>query len=475
MSLQRVLFAVVVTWWMVPSVKAAEMAASTMEDQEAVEVTVYNGNLGLVKDVRKLALPEGEGELHFMDIAASIMPETVHVASLNHPEALGVLEQNYEYDLMNPQKLLDKYVGKEITLIDRNEFQDRQDVVKAILLSNNQGPVYNIGDQIYLGHPGLPVLPKLPEDLIARPTLTWLYRNQSRDAHRVEVSYLTNHITWKADYVFALNAEDTGGDLAGWVTVTNASGAVYRHAKLKLVAGNVHRAEDAREGDMSRMTMAISGMAKAAPQFQEQGLFEYHLYDLQRPSTVKNNETKQISLLEAEGVGVKKELLVYGVATYYTRQYREENPKQPVHVHVSFKNAKGNQLGMPLPGGIVRVYKKDRGGSLQFVGEDRIEHTPKDEEVRLKIGEVFDVVATRRQTDFRQLTTRLYESAWEITLNNHKDEDVTVGVIEPVPGTWEVVQASHDHKKLDAFTIRFDVPVPKQQEVKVTYRVRVGI
>ena len=453
--------------------RAADIAKSTMEEQAAVEVTVYNENLGLVKDVRNIRLAANEGELQFMDIASSVMPETVHVVSLNHPKELAVLEQNYEYDLMSREKLLDKYVGKELTLIDRHEFQDRKDTIPATLLSNNGGPIYKIGDQIYLGHPGIPVLPQLPENLIARPTLTWLYRNDSQDAHRVEVSYLTTNISWKADYVLGLNADDTAGDLSGWVTVNNQSGATYRNAKLKLVAGTVHRAELGRQAMPQEMEMLKS--AAQAPQFQEQGLFEYHLYDLQRPSTIKNNQTKQISLLEAAGVALKKELLVYGLATYFTRQYYEEHPKQPVNVYVSFKNSTENALGMPLPAGTMRVYKKDAGGALQFVGEDRVEHTPKDEHVRLKVGEAFDVVAKRRQTDFRQVTTHQYESEWEITLNNHKDQDLTVGVIEPVPGSWEVLQESHPHKKLDAFTIRFDVPVPKDQEVTVTYRIRVGM
>ena len=454
-------------------VAAADVSKSTMEEQAAVEVTVYNENLGLVKDVRNITLRGTEGELQFMDIAALVMPETVHVASLNHPKELSVLEQNYEYDLMSPEKLLDKYVGKEITLIDRHEFQDRKDTIKATLLSNNGGQIYKIGDDIYLGHPGIPVLPQLPENLIARPTLTWLYRNGSQDAHRVEVSYLTTNISWKADYVLSLNADDTAGDLSGWVTVNNQSGAAYRNAKLKLVAGTVHRAGTIRQEFAE--SVALMKSAAEAPQFQEQGLFEYHLYDLQRPSTIKDNQTKQISLLEAAGAGLKKELLVYGLATYFTRQYYEENPKQPVNVYISLKNSDENKLGMPLPAGTIRVYKKDASGALQFVGEDHVEHTPKDEEVRLKIGEAFDVVAKRRQTDFRQITTHQYESEWEITLNNHKDQDVIVGLIEPVPGSWDVLQESHPHKKLDAFTIRFDMPVPKDQEVKVTYRIRIGI
>ena len=456
------------------TVWAAEPAKSTAEQQTGMEVTIYNSNLGLIKDVREIGLPEGEGELQFADVASAIIPETVHVRSLNHPDDLRLLEQNYEYDLISPQKLLEKYVGKTIKLLTWNQYQDRKEVVEATLLSMNEGPVYRINGEIHLSSEGRPILPELPENLFARPTLSWQYRNQSRSRHRIEASYLTNSITWKADYVLTLNAEDTAADLAGWVTLDNKSGATYKNAKLKLVAGNVHRAleRETLGAGLGGMKRAIS----AAPQqFQEQGFFEYHLYDLQRPTTVKENQTKQISLLEASGAGVKKELLVYGVDTYYTNQYREDNPTQPVAVYVSVKNSKENRLGMPLPEGIVRTYKQDAAGSLQFIGEDRIKHTPKDEELRLKIGEAFDVVAQRRQTDFRQLTSRQYESEWEIVVKNHKEQDVTVGLIEPVPGSWAVLNSSQPYTKKDAFTIRFDVPVPKDGEAKVTYRIRVGI
>ena len=454
---------------------AAEPAKSTMDEQVGVEVTVYNSNLGLVKDVRQVKLGEGEGLLQFMDVASAIIPETVHVKSLDHPDQLELLEQNYEYDLISPQKLLEKYVGKTIKLSTWNQYQDRKDVVEATLLSMNSGPVYRIGNEIHLGHEGRPILPELPEDLIARPTLSWQYRNQSRAPHRLEAAYLTNNIPWKADYILSLNAEDTTADFSGWVTLDNKSGATYKNATLKLVAGNVHRALQEREAGYYRMRKDMMAEAAPAAQFQEQGFFEYHLYDLQRPTTVKDNQTKQVSLLEAAGVGVRKELLVYGIDTYYTRQYLEQNPKQPVAVYVNIKNAKDNHLGMPLPQGIVRTYKADNKGSLQFIGEDRIEHTPKDETVRLKMGEAFDVTAERRQVDFKQLSSRLFETAWEVTLKNHKKEEVTVGLIEPLPVPWTMVQNSHPYEKKDAFTIRFDVPVPKDGEVKVTYRVRVGL
>lgn len=454
---------------------AEQTTQSTQAEQTNVEVTVYNNNLGLVKDTRDLRLPPGEGELRFMDVASGIMPVTVHAKSLNAAEEFQVLEQNYEYDLMDYNKMLDKFVDKKIKLIDWNQYQDRKETVEGTLISNNNGnPVFKIKDEIYLGHPGYKVLPEIPENLIAKPTLMWRYANKSSGAHRLEVSYLTNNIGWKADYVFVLDKEDTGGDLSGWVTVDNQSGATYKDAQLKLVAGEVQRVQAMTPESGMYKTMAMSELTNAS-QFAEEGFFEYHIYDLQRRTTIKDKQTKQISLLEASGIKAEKEFLVYGAQSYFTQHYRPQDPKQPVAVYVKFKNSEANHLGMPLPAGIFRLYKQDSRGSLQFVGEDKIEHTPKDEEVKVKVGEAFDVAAERRQTDFKQLTTRMYETAWEVTLRNHKEEAVRVGVIEPLYGNWQIVEQSHPSRKIDAFTLRFDVDIPKDGEVKVTYRVRVGI
>jgi len=444
---------------------------SGVAEQIGIKVTVYNDNLGLVKDIRKIKLPKGQGELRFMDVASHIMPVTVHVKSLNYPGDLNILEQNYEYDLINSKKLLDKYVGKKIKIIDWNRYQDRKEIVEAILLSNNDGQIYKIDNEIYLGHPGYKVLPKLPENLIAKPTLTWLYESKNRKAHNLEVSYLTTNISWKADYVMILDEGDTSADISAWVTLDNKSGATYRDAQLKLVAGEVHRVEER----FDRMYARSERRLAAAPQFKEKDFFEYHIYDLQRKTTIKDKQTKQVSLLEASQVKVRKELLVYGIKSYFSRKYMGQDLRQPVNVYIEFKNSKENNLGMPFPAGIMRLYKKDDDKSLQFIGEDKIDHTPKDENIKLKIGKAFDVVAERIQTAYRQISTRLHESEWEITLRNHKKQDIQVGVVEPFFGNWKILDNSHPFKKEDAFTLRFNAMVPKDGEVKITYRVRVGL
>jgi hypothetical protein len=442
-----------------------------LEDQTAVAVTIYNVNLGLVKDQRQIKLQKGEGEVRFMDIASQIIPASVHIKSIIDSGSLLVLEQNYEYDLLNPQKLLDKYVGKDVKLYYKNPYTEREEILNATLLSNNGGPIFKIGNEITFGHPGRIIFPGVPENLISKPTLVWLVDNSLSSAQKVEASYLTNGINWRADYVLTLNDKDDMTDLSGWVTIDNKSGTTYQNARLKLVAGDVNRVRDEYEY-RDKMLRVAEVAAKAAPQFQEEEFFEYHIYTLQRPSTIKDNQTKQISLIAAGDIPVKKELVYYGAKYYYHSQYGEAISNQKVGVFVEMENKKEHNLGIPLPKGIVRVYKHDSEGSLQFVGEDRIDHTPKDEKVRVKLGDAFDVVGSRKQTDWKKIASDTYEVAFELSLRNHKKEDVVVKVIEPIPGDWTMLGSSHAYAKTDAFAAEFAIPVPKDKEVKLTYRVR---
>ncbi len=448
----------------------ATALTSTIDDQQAVEVTVYNSNIGLVKDTRKLQLPQGEGELKFMDVASGILPYTVQIQSINSPGGLTVLEQNYGYDLMDSAKLLDKYVGKNIKIMTISQ-DNKKDIVDATLLSNNNGPIYKINNEIYLGYPGYQILPQIPENLIAQPTLTWAYDNKSSSPQTVQVAYLTNNITWQADYIVVVNDDDTSANIDGWVTLDNKSGTTYKNAKLKLVAGQVNRVQN-RGVATDELSAPMAGAA-GGQQFQEQSFFEYHIYDLQRKTTIKDNQTKQVNLLQADGVSIEKEYLVRGEQNYfYSNTVGGEPMKVPVNVCLKFKNSKANRMGMPLPSGTIRLYKKDAQNSLEFVGEDSIAHTPKDEDVEIKAGEAFDIVAERQQMDFKQ-NNRSYETAWEVTIRNHKDSGVKVGIVEPVNGDWIVLESSVPYKKINATTLRFDVDVAKDQEVKVTYRVRV--
>ena len=450
---------------------------TTARDRQSVNITVYNSNLGLVRETRRLTLPNGRIALRFADVTSQIRPETVHLASLTAPASLRILEQNYQYDLLNPAKLLDKFVGKEITLVLRHYQNNTEsfEPVQATLLSNNGGQVWRIKGQIVINPSNIAEMrfPDLPKNLVATPTLVWDLENRETGSQSIEASYLTGGMNWRADYVLLVNADDTKGDLQGWVTLTNASGATFEDARLQLVAGDVNRVSEERNVQISGL-MARKSMADES-QFQEQGFFEYHMYTLQRPATIRDNETKQVSLLEAAGFDVKKEFVLNGQRYYYTGY---NNPgaaiKEKVGVYVQFRNSQPNKLGMPLPAGTIRLYKRDDKGNQQFIGEDKIDHTPKDEDVRVKVGDAFDIVAERKQTDYKVIVTgHMYEYAYEIKIRNHKDGPITVVVNEPIGGDWEMVSSTFKAEKSAAFAARFQVPVAKDGEATLAYRVRV--
>jgi len=442
---------------------------STANDRESVAITVYNQNFGLVREIRELSIGRGRIGLEFADVASTIQSETVHMQPLSGPR-LDILEQNYQYDLLSPQKLLEKYVGKSVKLYRWNEREGRDEVVDAEVLSVNNGTVLRIGDEITFNYPGRIAFPEVPEDLIARPTLMWQLESRT-DRQKIEASYLAGGMNWKADYVMVLDEKDEQAGVTGWVTLTNQSGATYRDARLKLVAGDVQRVSP---DPNVRMKAAMAMEAAAARQdFSEEAFFEYHLYTLDRPTTVKNNEQKQVTLLEAPEFDIDKRLIYYGAAYYYRGQYGQVESNSKVGVYLDFENAENNGLGMPLPAGIVRVYKRDASGAQQFVGEDRIDHTPRDERVRIKMGEAFDVVGERTQMDFAVIGDCTTESEWRVQVRNHKDEEVEVELMEPIGADWQILSASHRHEKLDAHTFKFTVRVPARGETTVTYRVRV--
>jgi hypothetical protein len=454
---------------LVPAETAGAAALSvSREVQKDVAVTIYNGNLGLVKDIRETRLPAGTTEVQFQDVAALVDPTSVHLKSLTDPAGLKILEQNYEYDLLSSQKLMEKYVGKRVRL-----YQSDGTYHEATLLST-AGPVFEINGQIHLGHNGRLVLPTLPENLVAKPTLVWLLRNQIAPAQKIEASYLTGGITWKADYVMVVNAADTRSDLTGWVTIDNKSGATYGNAALKLVAGDVNRAQSPRPSSkMMEMAAKAASADEARRDFVSEGFFEYHLYTLDGRTTIKDNQTKQLSLMSAADVPIQKHLVYYGAQDYYRNQYGVPVSNQKVSVLIELRNTKENRLGVPLPKGKVRLYKADSSGSTQFIGEDWIDHTPRDERVKIKVGEAFDIVGERVQKEWRKIAGNTWEVEWDISLRNHKKEDQTVTVIEPVPGDWQVLHATHKTEKPEAHTLKFEVPIPKEGAAKLTYRVRI--
>jgi hypothetical protein len=448
---------------------------STQDDQTELALTVYNSDLALVRDVRNIQLPRGTFDLRFMDIAATVNPATVHIRSLTEPTRLDVLEQNYEYDLLEPEKLLRKYVGREVTLVRlvQDGGDTRQEEVKARLLSYNTAPVWQIGNEIVTGmHADHIRFPELPGNLYSRPTLIWSLENGGAARHRVEASYLATKLSWNADYVLTVARDDKSADVDGWVTLTNGSGTGFRNAKLQLVAGELNRVR--RGFDRMEADMKMPAASPVAERMAQESFSDYHLYTLDRKTTVNNNETKQVSMLEATGFLVKKRYLVDGQSFYYRNAQHPGSPiKDVVQVYYQFKNEASAGLGMPMPAGVVRVYQSDSKGGVHFVGEDRIDHTPKDEMLNLKIGNAFDVVSERKQVDFEKIGSNVYEMEYEVVIRNHKATPISVEVNEPIGGTWRMIRTTHQYTKTDAWAAQFNLPVPADGATTLKYRARV--
>ena len=448
--------------------------STTLNDQTDLSVTVYNSNIALIRDVRNLSLPSGVFRLKLMDIAATVNPATVHFRSLNEPDKLGVLEQNYEYDLLEPAKLLHKYVGKEVTLV--RSYMDngttKREEIKATLLADNNGPVWKIGNDIVTGgYAESYRFPEVPANLFDRPTLLMSLENSGSRKQQIEASYLAGNLSWNSDYVLTVGREDKAADLDGWVTLVNNSGTAFHNARLQLVAGDLHRIQPAAP-ESRAMDMAMAKAARAE-QFAQENFSEYHLYTLGRKTSVEDKETKQISLLAGSGVPVEKRLVVNGQNFYYHNQQNPGTPiKDNVMVFYKFKNEEKSGLGMPMPAGNVRVYQKDSKGNILFVGEDRIDHTPKDESLNIHIGNAFDVISERKQTDYKRIDTHLWEMEFEITLRNHKDSPITVEVNEPIGGDWEMLTSSYKYTKTAAWAARFNVPVAANGTSLLKYRIR---
>ena len=454
----------------------AEERPSTLDDQTTVAVTIYNQDLALVKDRRRLELPVGGLDLAFRDVSARIQPETALLRGLTEGANLKVIEQNFDFDLLTPGKLLEKYVGRPVGVIKVHPTTGEETEEEATVLAATEGTVLRIGDRIETGQPGRIVFRELPPNLRDRPTLVMKLDNGLAGPQELELSYLTAGLSWKADYVGELAADDSHLDLTGWVTLNNTSGTPYRDAQLQLVAGDVNRVRDLPSPAMAKEGMRM--MAAAAPMMEEEALFEYHLYSLAQPTTIADNQSKQVALLAAQGIPARKELIFTGNDYYYRAQQSEIGVKLKASVFLEIDNREEANLGLPLPKGVVRIYKQDSQGKAQFVGEDRIDHTPKNETLRLKLGEAFDVTADKTQTDFVKLSGTgpwqyQFETAYRLRLRNAKPEAVTVKVREPIPGDWKMLESSHPQQKVSANLAEWEIKIPAEGETVLTYRVRV--
>ena len=476
----RLLAAALVGLLAVPAT-AQSPVVSSPEDREAVSLTVYNGGFAVVREVRPLMVQRGVTVLRFEGVPQQIDPTSLALKSLTNPGGLSVLEQNYQYNLIGTNSVLDAAVGQRVRII--RELGERTVVDEGTLISQpNQGRIIRTDDGRVLVNPGGTIeLLTLPEGLLSRPSLLWRLNSERGGEQRVEASYMTNGISWKADYVAVVNEAETEVDVTGWVTVNNQSGASYPNAGLQLIAGDVRRVQDygrRQYEPMADMVMAQSRAAAAPP--EQEAFFEYHLYTFPNPTTIEENETKQLELLSADEVGVERRLIFDGAGTYFPfYRPRRQGPgavgdEMSAAVVLELENAEANNMGMPLPAGTVRVYKADRRGNLQFLGEDRIDHTPRNETVRLYIGDAFDVVGTRRQMTDRRINDRTREFTIEVEVRNRKEEAATVDVVERVFwGDWSILESTHEHERLDATTAQFTVDLAADETATIRYTARV--
>ncbi len=450
-----------------PAARAdAAVVASESSARKSLDVTAYTDDLALVRETRTVELPPGVASLEFRDVPAQIEPRSLLV-SAGKGATFRLLEQNYEYDLLSRDKILEKYVGRPVAWI-----QEDGKRVEGRLLGMAAGPVFEVGGEIVFEVPGRIALPSLPANLRAQPTLVWLVDGGKGGRTDVEASYLTRGVSWSTDYVLELDAKGTTAGLQAWVSLDNHSGSAFENARLLLVAGQINRAAQPQPRP-ERMLMAAAKAAYAEG-VTEQPLYDYHLYTLPGTSTLKDAQTKQVSLFGADGVAVQRHYRLLSVPAYFQAGAKGRKTEDQVRVFYTFANRRDNNLGLPMPAGVFRVYGQAPAGGRQLLGEDRIEHTPEGETIELEVGAAFDIKAERTQTDFQRVADNVSESAFRVTLRNHKTEDVTVEVVERVGGDWRVLESSLPAVKKSATELQFSVPVPAGGQTDLTYRVRVS-
>lgn len=452
MTLRRALITVLITL-------SAGAIAGLASAETGMELTVYNDDLALVKELRSIELQRGAQEYTYTGVPGRILPETVHFRSLRDPDGTVVLEQNYRYDLLDRTSLLERYRGQEVRAMVDGQWKTVR-LLAAGNPSNDEplGRILDVGGEIHIE--GF-ILPELPEGLLLEPSLVWLLDADKGGQHDVELSYLTGGVSWRADYVAVVGEKDAL-DLTGWVTLDNRSGKRYPGAQLKLVAGDVNRVQPAAPRYGKGVAMAMEARDGG---FQEESFFEYHLYSLGRKVTLSDNEQKQVELLRAAGIKAQRKYV------FNSNVWQEDGQPRAVAVTMEFANDAKSGAGMALPKGTVRVYQADAAGQLQFVGEDEVPHTPEGEQVRLKLGDAFDIRGERVQTAIDRRGNEIFSRSFKITLRNHKDSAVTVEVLEATPPylEWSVRDASQNYERRSSRELAFAVDVPAKGEAMLAY------
>ncbi len=441
---------------------------STKEQQAGLAVTVYQQNLGLVSEVRSFKLQPGLNQVNIQDIPRAIDPSSVQLRFIPPLEQIKILEQNFKYDIVNPKTLLQKYIGQSIELHEKIEGQVKEKITRATLLGVGDPNVYRIGNQLHLGHPGRVVLNSLPDELVIKPQLEWLLKAARAGQPRCRISYLTKGLNWTTDYLATLNSDETTLSLEAWVSINNQSGTGYKNASIKLVAGRLQRYPAAVRPMRGARLMA------AAAALPEQPLFEYYLYTLAGLTSLPDNQTKQIKLMQAADIPARKTYLlkIQAPAAHY-RPIKPGKNRIPVMVTLKFINQKESNLGMTLPQGKIRVFKADEKQGLQLIGEDKLAHTPKGERVRLTLGEASDIVGERVQLEYKKLGKTAYQAEYQVSLRNHKSIPVKVTIQDHFSGDWRITNSSIPFTKKDYRTAEATVEVAAGAEEKITYTIRV--
>jgi hypothetical protein len=443
---------------------------STLADRESVNVTIYNGSLALVHDRRRVALDAGTSRIAWRDVSANMDATSAILEDLTAPGAVSVIEQNFNFDLLRPATLLEKYVGKQVTIVHDKPIPGRPARETATILANNDGIVVQYADRIETSLDGSHIeFPSIPPNLRDRPTLVLDIASEKAASPDLDLSYITGGLAWHADYVGVVAPSEDRMDLNGLVTLSNTTGTTFDNAHVQLVAGNVNAPRDGQEPQL-RTIAAV----RVRNDVTQESYFEYHLYTLALPTTIADAQTKQVALLSARNVPIRKTLEVRGSEIYYANANADLGAKLPVGVYITFTN-KGGDLGIPLPGGLVRLYKNDSRGTSQFLGSDRIDHTPKNEDVRLHVGDSFDVTANKKQTNFTALGGCVFQSSYDVRVANAKDIDQSVDVVEPIPGEWKILAENLPHRKTSSATATWTLNVPKNSSTTLTYTADVKV
>jgi hypothetical protein len=447
---------------------SSEVVMSTPDDRKTVTLTIYNNDIALVSETRDMELPLGDVSLIYSGIPSMIISDSVQLVSQGTTGGISILEQRYEYDLQDRMTLRKKYIGNKVKLHYKNPATHEEEIKDATIIAIDEQTVLRIDDEITFDFPGYISFPPHPDGLYEKPVIVWQLQNKIADKNTLHVTYLTRGLSWEADYVMKLSSDEQKADLMGWATIHNWSRMSFKNARLKLAAGEINL-EPESKGPQPLYARAPESDAG----FREKKYFEYYLYELKRSIDLQDSMRKQINFKDVSSVPVVKKFFLKGSEAYYFSQYRKGVTRDAADIMIEFSNDISSGLGTAFPAGVVRVYKHDNSGDMQFIGEDSIEHTAESEVIRVRTGKAFDIVSERKQTDWIRIAEGVFESTLEIKIRNHKDEDVSVTVIEPVPGNWLVLSTSHDFRKTSANILEFDLDVPSNEETILEYRIRV--